>query len=559
MRRWLSLLALAGVIPFMSAHGQTKLAPETYHLLMAGGGLHACSSMAPQYCNKTDWIDRNSMRTDRYLNIDEKHRKEATAEAAWPSYREKMRNDVAEALRLIHDRIRESVIPERVFQEEFTRRATKYLYNKLSDAEWRRIVNLLEMPVPEDTHEVVNLDENLNQNTVQIFQRFVDMAKRVHGAKDGDAKVLFTTSADFDPYDKVSYYQDIFSQLGVEAEWLPIDAAVITAARDGQCETLNKVQEEVLGSYNRDKVYPNMYQQQVTLCKNLDSVEDMIASADGLFLNDGEVNLTRETFVTQNNRPNDILRTIIQRVSEEHLVVGGSGAGAAVLTSKAMVSNGTTEGALKQQPVASDPPAYGCDLDQSCPPNTQPNTLTYHPMGGMSLFHFGLLDTHVSDMGRQGRLMRLAAEVKSPFGAGIDERTALLVNLKNGHFKIIGEQGVFFVEDAQQGEHAVAGLFHYLVAGASGLMTPTGIETAEFAKDLDVVKAQPTTDFLTDRGLTDSIRVLCDSDKTSLKLLSKDFQAVVQLDDASRTQAAGGECQIINGRLGIAWQPQASL
>ena len=45
------------------------------------------------------------------------------------------------------------------------------------------------------------------------------------------------------------------------------------------------------------------------------------------------------------------------------------------------------------------------------------------------------------------------------------------VNLEKGLFDIVGER-VFFVENTQSVPTAVASTFHYLVAGASGMMNP---------------------------------------------------------------------------------------
>ena len=133
------------------------------------------------------------------------------------------------------------------------------------------------------------------------------------------------------------------------------------------------------------------------------------------------------------------------------------------------------------------------------------------------------------------------------------------VNLEKGLFDIVGERGVFFVENAQSVPTAVASTFHYLVAGASGMMNPYGLQTAEFSDQSGIVKENPTTNFLTDRGLVDSIRVLCGEERNEVTLLNKDYRLIARINDASRTAEAGGECQVINGKIGIAYQPEEKL
>ncbi len=552
-----SLLSLAALSSAFAAPSNAADDDTYRHLLLAGGGLTACSSFASDNCDDVDWIDKETMRTDRYLNLSKKFRSRATAESVWPSYREETRKKVADALELIHERLKEDIVPERVFLREFTRRATQQLYNSLSDAEWNRIIDLIELPVPDSAREVVNLDENLKGESKAIFQRFVEMAQSVAG-DERKPKVYFLTSASRNPYDKIDFYNSVFEQLGAEVHWLPLDSAVVKAQREGRCDELAKIQQKQLGAYERDRVHKDWYQEQVAFCKDSDAAAEMLADADGLFFNDGDQNLTRSTFIKANNEPGDVLKTIIAAVQQKEVVIGGTGAGTAVMTSKPMISNGTTAQAIKEGAIASDPPPFGCNLDTTCPPNVGPDSLTYHPLGGLSLFHYATLDTEFSERGRQGRLMRLAAASSTPLSIGIDENTAMEVNLESGAFNIIGERGAFMVEDAQGTDNAVAATFHYLVAGASGVISPYGLQTAEFAEGDDVVQEEPTTNFLSDRGLIDSMRILC-GERKQVSLLNKDFRLIAQRGESSRVQSSGGECQIVNGSIGIAWQPQEKL
>lgn len=550
-----SLLFCGTLLSLVVGTAQAK--EESYrHVLLAGGGMSVCSSMTSDKCDDADWIDKDTMRTDRYLNIAKKSRSKATAEAVWPTYREATREAVVDALALIHNRIKEDVVPERVFLREFTRRATQQLYNSLSDAEWSRIIDLLEMPVPDGMTETVNLDDNLSGESRAIYRQFVGMAETV--STDEKPTIYFLTSSSRDPYKDIDFYISIFEQLGAKAKWLPLDSAVVKARLEERCDDLAAVQRETLGAYERDRVHRQAYAKQVEFCKTPAATENMLADADAVFINDGNPNHTRSTFVKSNNQISDELKQMVALVQKKELVVGGVGAGAAVMTSKPMVSNGTAAAAIKEGALASDPPQHGCDLDTTCPPNTVSDSLTYHPLGGMSLFHFATIDWAMSENGRHGRLLRLAAETSTPLSVGVDEETAMAVNLESGAFNVHGERGVFFVENAQSTDSAVAGTYHYLAAGASGVISPFGLQTAEFAQSDEVVQTQPTTNFLTDRGLIDSMRILC-GERDQVSLLNKSYRLIAQKGESSRVQSAGGECQIVNGSIGIAWQPEEKL
>ena len=90
------------------------------------------------------------------------------------------------------------------------------------------------------------------------------------------------------------------------------------------------------------------------------------------------------------------------------------------------------------------------------------------------------------------------------------------------------------------------------------MISPYGLQTAEFAEGDDVVQTEPTTNFLSDRGLIDSMRILC-GERKQVSLLNKDYRLIAQRGESSRVKSSGGECQVINGSIGIAWQPQEQL
>ncbi|PTB90263.1 cyanophycinase [Pseudidiomarina aestuarii] len=538
----------------MAQAAETERSGPDYQLLLAGGALSVCSSMAANNCDEGGWIDNEVMRVDRYINLSDKYTKPLLDDDYWPIHRRETRDEVRDGLQIIRERINEDIMPERVFVREFTRRATQYLYENLSDSEWNLILDHLEMPVAAGMFEQVNVAESLNKEAVGVFEEFVAQAAKVRGTVPGGddkPRIAVITASARDPYDAVDFYVNLFAELGAEAQWLPIDAAVYEAQRSGKCDAINEIREEEFGAWDRSRVHAEKYQQQVEFCKRAGAGIEMIENVDAVFINGGDQNLTRKALLNPLSQPSPLLTEIYSRVSSGNFVVGGTSAGTAVMTAKSMITNGTSAEALKAGARAAEPPVPGCNNNDSCPRDMNQDTLTYHPLGGIGLFPYAILDTHFSERGRQARLLRLAAETFTPMAIGVDETTALQVNVLRNEFRVIGERGVFFAVGAQQADNAVASTFHYLTSGASGRISDQDINAVRFATDGKIIQAEPTTRFLDDRGMIDSMRLLC-RDRKQFNLLQGEYRLTVLADDNTRSQVSGGECQVMNGRVGIA-------
>lgn len=88
-------------------------------------------------------------------------------------------------------------------------------------------------------------------------------------------------------------------------------------------------------------------------------------------------------------------------------------------------------------------------LDHICATRDCEDDLQYDIQGGLSLFSLGILDTHFSQRGRQGRLVRLASLFNLDFAFGVDETTGLIVSEGTDgttNFEVIGWYGVSFFD-----------------------------------------------------------------------------------------------------------------
>ena len=546
-----SALAAAALITSPSSQAQD----DQFGLVVLGDALEVCSSMAWQRCNDTDWIDRDTMRTDRYVNFTEQYVNPLLSDDNWAPHRREVRDDLREALDLLHQRVNQDVISERVFLEEFTRRATRDLYDMLSEREWNMIIDHMEMRVADERSFAVNLAATKDGVEVDLLEQIVSQAATVSG--DETPHVVVVTAAQRDSLDLVNYYLQAFAGAGADASWLPLDAAVLAARADDNCAELDDYRASEMGAYRRAAVHGELAAKQQAFCEDGDAIT-MLENADAVYFADGDTDLLRALVVTPMNEPNALAMAIAQRVAENELVVAAAGMAANVLTAKAVVTGGASRAALSEGVFASRAPGLGCHKEDACPRDLSELSTTYHPMGGMGLFRWGTLDTRMGEQGNHGRLLRVQATNRVPFAVGIDAKTGMLVALRSGNFQVIGERGAFFAVGAQQNERAVAATYHYLMAGASGTFSGNDISNVSFAEDAEVVQLEPTTNFLENRGLYDAQRLLC-RERESVEVKQNEFVMNLLGGEGVTSKKAGAECQLLNARICLQYAPSQSF
>jgi cyanophycinase-like exopeptidase len=80
---------------------------------------------------------------------------------------------------------------------------------------------------------------------------------------------------------------------------------------------------------------------------------------------------------------------------------------------------------------------------------------------GLAFFKGGVVDSHVGERGRQGRVFVLTIQSKAKYGFGIDENTGF-IEQANGDIEFVGQKGVAVFEAATS---LADGTFHYLSNG----------------------------------------------------------------------------------------------
>lgn len=162
------------------------------------------------------------------------------------------------------------------------------------------------------------------------------------------------------------------------------------------------------------------------------TVVNQINSMTGFFIGGGDQSRLVQCFQKADRTDSPALAALRSKLLGG-TVVAGSSAGTAITAKIPMITGGESYNALK----------YGSYTTVSG------DDLSYDAKGGFGFFHEGLIDTHFSERGRQGRIIRLAADTGKTMAYGVDENTALVVTNTgetNSKMEVIGQNGAFIFD-----------------------------------------------------------------------------------------------------------------
>ncbi|MEO1404618.1 MAG: cyanophycinase [Cyanobacteria bacterium J06635_1] len=248
---------------------------------------------------------------------------------------------------------------------------------------------------------------------ILIYEEIVDLAGGIDNAKIG---IISTASSN--PERSAGFYLEDFDILygdAADVEWIPIT--------QDTCGDFKNDSDSAIATQIRDRnsfIFTGGDQSFITDC----------------FFNEDPIAETRT---------DTALIKALQEQFDDGAVIAGTSAGTAVQPVEPMITNGETYEALRDGPMSfvGSPP-----FD---------NTLYYNPLGGLGFFEYGLIDSHFSERGRQGRLIRLASDLGVETTYGVDENTALVVTevgTPEVSFEVLGQGGVFIsdISEAKVGE-----------------------------------------------------------------------------------------------------------
>lgn len=496
------------MLPIGSAlAAETKKFP-TYSMVLMGGGLSICSSTQESACASSPQWEDEAKKNELYL-IQPQYITSIMNTNNWPVDRQPMLGQVAAMLQHLQSKLADSPVSQRELSRLWRSSEVEVngiwvsgreLYSSLSGAELNFIFDQLEVEVKKSSKttlmksrikEQVSAQLSKDQFSLGLYQQVVDLAREVSLNKTPAKKaphIVVLTASGRDPYAAVDFYQSLFTELGATVSWLPVNAAYQAALRDPNgvetgCNNLPEYLTKVQGSFQRARVYPDLAAIQKEFClKGTDNAVKQIAKADAVFINGGDQSLTYQALKQADGTDTPELAKIRSMLERGQLILAGTSAGTAVLSGGSylgqptvMISNGQSAQALYQGALAQPAPADGCENDRSCGEGVDEKSLTYQA-NGLNLFPWGVLDTHFSERGRQGRLLTLVAQTQANFGFGVDEATALFVgfdakNRELVNFHVKGNNGVFLAQRSETSKFQPSRLTemnsHYFTNGDS--------------------------------------------------------------------------------------------
>ncbi|MGY6588671.1 MAG: cyanophycinase [Wenzhouxiangella sp.] len=417
-------------------------------VVLVGGHLPVCTSMSPSQCQaEPDWP--SEARAEDHFLLDAE-RIEAWQSRAVDIFSEQDINAWTRLLKTIAAANPEQVLSRRELGAQIRQHDESQLEDRADDRQWNHLFDHFQRPISGQP-EQVRLADSQNRHAVEVFERVVALAADISG-KERPLIAVSTASAR-DPYDALDFYLQAFAQAGAEVVWLPLDAAVRAARDNNACDRLADYQALELGSFRRDRVWPERFAEQQVFCANPSTGLAMVSAIDGLFINGGDQWLTLHAFRDENSEPTPELQRLLERLNTGELLIGGTSAGAAVQSGADMISNGSNLAALRDGAIASPPPPPGCERSGHCPEGLRGDSLTWHPAGGLGTVTDAIVDTHFSERHRQLRLSRLLMDSQRTLGIGVDETTALVLHRSHGEalFEVVGA-GAAWLVDASQAE-----------------------------------------------------------------------------------------------------------
>ena len=556
MPKTLILLMLAAAGGALAAPPEPpRPGPE---LFLAGGALRTCSDLAPASCRAPPGGDR--ARAPSRYRVDDGGVSRALDPLLWAG-RTQAPDRIALAAMLSGVR-REQPWERRALEDALDRHCPRSDCSGDDDTPWRRlladeraaILSALEEPQVDDgvrRRERAHLADSASQAGVQVLRAFVAAAAvRADGARP---RIAVVTASASDPFDPVDFYLDALRELGADAQWWPVDAALNAAVlQGGGCGRLDALRREHLKLSGRDRVYPDLGALQWRACLDPQATAAVPGSVQGVFFAGGDQWLHRRAFFDRDDQPNAWLLALRKSAASGTLVVGGTSAGTAVQGGAAMLSNGTSAQALRRGALARLPMDAGCGAARRCSDGLSEDSLTYWPAGGLGLLPDWTMDTHFSERARELRLLTLMHDAQVPLAAGVDETSALHVvgTGAEATYQALGENGVWIFERlAEDGPHTRAARVHYLAPGATFTHSAAVLASREklalrVAADGDVGMPR---DALEDGALRAAVQALATGTQDAVTLRAGVGRVTLARTPASRAwRAPGGLAGLTN-------------
>lgn len=479
------------ILLLLAASAGALARPPPAELFLAGGALRTCSELAPRACLAPS--ERADRRLPAEYRVDDGGISRALDPLLWPEGTGAPERATLAAMLASARRDRDWSLDG--IEGRFAAfcptgdcgdRGPASPWHQLLDDERAAILSALEVPQIVDglrREERAELSRSRDQAGVDVLRAFVAAAAaRSPGRKP---RIAVVTASALDPFDPVDFYLDAFRELGADAEWWPVDAALNAAVFEaGRCDGLDSLRRERMKLSGRDRVYPKLGAQQWRACLDPDSIVRVPERVQGLFFAGGDQWRHRQAFFDRDDQPNAWLLALRKAHDAGTVVVGGTSAGTAVQSGTAMVSNGTSAQALVGGALPRLPMAPGCGRAGRCADGLHEDSLTFWPAGGLGLLPGWTIDTHFSERGRELRLLLLMHAANVDFGMGVDETSAIHAVRRGASLELeaLGAQGGWvFERTPADGSGALEARVHYLAPGQRFVLDDAGLRPVDGA------------------------------------------------------------------------------
>jgi cyanophycinase-like exopeptidase len=460
--------------------GQSK----TLHLI--GGGLKVCSSYSSKYCSEKVSFGESAFTENKY-QITERISQSIEQDQFKLFSQSEQRGNLLQLLNKYFVRHPNDIVNRRSLLkklDELTITSTQLSGRKILDDLNQRqfsflLDNLQKAPVDKKGKPLTEYVDfqNSHPDTQIIISRFVEDVKKTSVSKR--PLILVSTASASDVFDAVSFYMQLFKSFDVDVAWLPIEASLNAVMNDSNlsCNDIDVYRGTHFSKFNREVVYPHLTDYQQQFCKNPDFFKDLVQRASGLFFNGGDQFLTLSSLahVDEDKKLFSSLYAVIkQRFDDGDLVIAGTSAGSAVQSGGHLKTIQQKQGKKKNslnKTAATDikvklpmitngqsipgffigsnhtatPPSSICEQENTCGDGITANSLTSFKVGGFDFISIGLIDTHFSERDRAFRMIRLMLDNHLAKGYGVDENTALIVNIHEGlpELEVLGQGAVW--------------------------------------------------------------------------------------------------------------------
>lgn len=451
-----------------------QLSPQ---MLLIGGGLKVCSSYVQTHClqplRKAELM-KPSLRTGNDLVVTSGTIKEIQKDNHHLFPEKHMLNQLSDRLAEYLEQHGSDPVDIDTFYlrmnrlEKGEQEGFEDILSELNQRQRQFIKQSLQAPLESKDGAVLTEKayvNNSDKDSATIIRKAQQLSQAIADSKGKDkARILVLTSSSSDPFDAVSFYLNLFANEKIETAWLPLEPAFldVTHSDSLRCEDIETVRAKNQQQYFRRRVYPLLSQYQLAFCHKPELLNELILSADALFINGGDQTLTLQSLVKDKARSREYspyFGLIKKQFEAGELLIMGTSAGTAVQSGNhedgndlPMISNGESlRGGYEGAVPALVPPAANCTEESSCPKGLQASSLTYNPRGGLGLVSLGVFDTHFSERERLVRLSRLLLDTQSSLGIGIDENTALHLTKISGQYQysVYGQGATWFVDSSQ--------------------------------------------------------------------------------------------------------------